>query len=78
MIEATSSRESYKSHSYTILFADSTQEEDRADSGDCTTTAVAAAEEEAAARVVVAGPAVSNQKGPRASAASPAAQPAGV
>lgn len=78
MIEATSSRESYKSHSCTILFANNNQEEDRADSDDYTTTAVEEEEEAAEVRVAVAGLAVSNQKGPRVSAASRAGQPAGA
>lgn len=62
-------------------FANNHQEEDRADSDDYTTTVVVVVEGEeaaAAARVAVDGPAGSNQKGARVSAASRAAQPADV
>lgn len=75
MIEATSSRECLWSCCYTISFTDNYQEEDPADSDDCTTTAEL---EEAAARVAVAGLAASNQKEPRVSAASRADRLAGA
>lgn len=82
MIEATSSRECYNSRCYTaqLKFTDNNQEEDRAGSDDCTTTAVVEEEEAAAAaaQVAVAGPAASNQKEARVSAASRAGRPAGA
>lgn len=80
MIEATSSRECYKSRCYTVQlkFTDNDQEEDRAGSDDCTTTVVVVEEAAAAAQVAVAGPAASNQKEAKVSAASRAGQPAGA
>lgn len=75
MIEATGSRECFRSCCCTISFTDNNQVEDPADSEDCTTMAEL---EEAAARVAVAGLAESNQKEARVSAASRADRPAGA